>query len=94
MMGTEVLDKGKQKIAEQPIGIRFSLFIGFLLIVLLLFLIFPQTFIVVTIIAPIALALGIAIIYTMARILIGLITITICITAFVLFFIGLSSLLF
>lgn len=94
MVGTEVLDKGKQKIAEQPLGIRFSLLIGFLLIVLLLFLIFPQTFIVITIIAPIALALGIAIVYTMARILIGLITITICITAFVLLFIGLSNLLF
>lgn len=93
-MIANTLDAGRQKIAEQPTSVRLSLLIGFLLTAFFLFLIFPQTFLVVTIITPIAIVIGVFMIYAMAYILLTFIKITLGGIAFVLLFIGLSNLLF
>lgn len=88
------LEAGRQKIAEQPTIVRLSLLIGFLLTVLFLFLIFPQTFLAVTIITPIAIVVGVFMLYAMAYILLTFIKMALGVIACVLLFIGLSNLLF
>ncbi|WP_079474013.1 hypothetical protein [Marinococcus halophilus] len=93
-MIASTLDAGRQKIAALPTSVRFSLLISFLLSALFLFLIFPQTFIVVTIITPMVIVIGIFLIYAMAYILLTLIKIALGVITFILLFIGLSHLLF
>lgn len=94
MVITDALDAGKQKIATQPVVVRFSLLIIFLLTVFLLFVLFPMTFLTVTVAGPIALVVGIFMVYVMAYILLTFVKIALGVIAFVLLFIGLSNLLF
>lgn len=94
MTVADAFDAGKQKIATQPIGVRLSLLIVFLLTVFLLFVLFPMTFLTVTIAVPIAVVIGIFLIHAMAYILFSFLKIAFGVIAFVLLFIGLSNLLF
>lgn len=91
---TDALDAGKQKIAAQPVGVRFSLLILFLLTVFLLFVLFPMTFLTVTVAGPIAFFVVIFMVHAMAYIVMTFIKFALGAIAFVLLFIGLSNLLF